>query len=71
MLGPKWSGKAPNGVIMHDKYSQTPCGDFWTDSGTNSCFEKTTKLIETSRGRNIFFLQMVIRNWFYGQFSII
>ena len=34
-FGPKWSGKAPNGIIMGGKYSQTTYGDFWTDSGTN------------------------------------
>ena len=35
-LAPKWSGKAPNGVMMGDEYPQTPYGDFWTDSGTFS-----------------------------------
>ena len=38
-FGPKWSGKVPNGVIMGGNYSQTPYGDFWTDSGT-IVFEK-------------------------------
>ena len=33
-FGPKLSGKAPNAVIMGGHYSQTPRGDFWTDSGT-------------------------------------
>ena len=30
----KPSGRAPNRVIMGDRYAHTPCGDFWTDSGT-------------------------------------
>ena len=33
----KWSRKGRHFVIMGDKYSQTPCGDFWTDSGTHFC----------------------------------
>ena len=32
-LGPKWSGKGPNGALTNDKYSQTPYSDLWTDSG--------------------------------------
>ena len=36
-FGPKLLGKGPNGVIMGDKYSQTPYGDFWTDSGNTFC----------------------------------
>ena len=39
-FGPKLSGKAPNEVIMGDKYSQTPYSDFWTDYGTNFCLEQ-------------------------------
>ena len=35
---PKLSGKAPNEVIMGDKYSQTPYGDFWTNSETTFVF---------------------------------
>ena len=31
----KYLGKGPNGVIMDDKYSEAPYGDFWTDSGTH------------------------------------
>ena len=33
-VAPKWFGKAPNGVIMGDKYYQAPYGDFWTDYRT-------------------------------------
>ena len=34
---PKWSGKAPNEIIiiMGGKYSQTSYGDFWNDSRNN------------------------------------
>ena len=28
-MAPKLSGKGPHGVIMDDKYSQTPYGNFW------------------------------------------
>ena len=54
-LGPKWSGKALNEVIMGGNYSQTLYGDFWTDSGTNLFFEKPTKITRTPRsGQTIF-----------------
>ena len=39
--GPKWSGKAQNKVIMNGNYSQTPYGDFWTDSGTSFLFPES------------------------------
>ena len=42
-FSPKWSGKVPTGVTMGENYSQTPHGDFWTDSGTNFCFNKQPK----------------------------
>ena len=34
-FNPKWSGKAPNEVIMGGNYSQSSYDDFWADSGTN------------------------------------
>ena len=39
----KSSWKAPNGVITGDKYSQTPYGDFWTNSGRFSFSEKRSR----------------------------
>ena len=49
-FGSKWSGKVPNVPIMDGNYSQTPCGDFWTDSG-RFVLEITNKFMETSRRR--------------------
>ena len=45
-LGPKWSRKALNGLIIVGNYSHAPYGDFWNDSGT-ICFDQ--KNMETSR----------------------
>ena len=55
---PKWSGKAPNGVIMGDEYSQRPCSDFWADSGQLFVWltKKTVKIVETPRGPNKHFV---------------
>ena len=33
---------------MDDKYSQTPCGDFWIDYGTIFCFEKQQESLKGS-----------------------
>ena len=38
--GLKWSRTGLTKVIMGDEYSQTPYGDFWTDSETNYLFDK-------------------------------
>ena len=54
-FGPQWSGKALNVVIMGGNYSQTPYGDFWTDSGCICCFQNNGNIIETSRGPKPFF----------------
>ena len=63
-FGPKWSGNAPNGVMMGDKCSQTPYGDFWTDSGTHIFLmqkqnNKTTQLVTTYRSRTTLFWNIV------------
>ena len=45
-FAPKWVGKALNGVMTGGNYSQTPCGDFWTDSGQHFFDEKRTQSLK-------------------------
>ena len=56
--------KAFNGVIMGDKYSQRPYGDFWTRSGTN--FFAVDKNSQTHgnvrRPKKHVFVRVVLRN---------
>ena len=54
-LGPNWSGKDPDELIMDDKYSQTPYGDFWTDSRTIAFCEKQPKPLKRPQAQNRFF----------------
>ena len=63
-FGPKWSGKVPNNVnvIMGGSYSQTPYGDFWTDSGKHFVHAKRHKSWKRPGADKPFFFWVILRH---------